>query len=71
MDWEFFWVILVVIGLDGYLYWHFNNIFNIQFELTNKMITTFQKQQDDEVEIEDLGFDITGNEIMQVTDGEE
>ena len=71
MDWEFFWVILVVIGLDGYLYWHFNNIFNIQFELTNKMITTFQKQQDDEVEIEDLGFDITGNEIIQVTEGEE
>jgi len=71
MDWEFFWVILVVIGLDGYLYWHFNNIFNIQFELTNKMITTFQKQQDDGVEIEDLGFDITGNETMQVTEGEE
>jgi len=71
MDWEFFWVILVVIGLDGYLYWHFNNIFNIQFELTNKIITTFQKQQDDGVEIEDLGFDITGNETMQPNEQEE
>ena len=71
MDWEFFWVILVVIGLDGYLYWHFSNIFNIQFELTNKMLTAFQKQQNDKTEPQDLGFDITGNEVMQPEEQEE
>ena len=71
MDWEFFWVILVVVGLDGYLYWHFSNIFNIQFEITNKMLTTFQKQQNDKAEPQDLGFDITGNEVMQPEEQEE
>ena len=44
MDWNSF-AILVVIGLDGYLYWHFSNIFNIQFELTNKMLTAFQNNR--------------------------
>lgn len=71
MDWEFFWIILVVIGLDGYLYWHFNNIFNLQYDLTNKMIAAFHKEQVERVKTEDLGFDITGNEVMQPDEQEE
>jgi hypothetical protein len=48
MDWEFFWIILVVIGLDGYLYWHFNNIFNMQFDLTNKLLVKLRSNADEE-----------------------
>ena len=45
MDWEFFWIILIVIGLDGYLYWHFSHIFNLQYDLTNKLLTKFHTQE--------------------------
>ena len=71
MDWEFFWIILIVIGLDGYLYWHFSHIFNLQYDLTNKLLTKFHTQEPQAEVNTDLGFDITGNEIMQVTDREE
>lgn len=71
MDLEFFWIIVVVLALDGYLYWHFNQIFNLQYDLTNKLLTKFNKQEVETFAAEDLGFDITGNEIVQTMTEEE
>ena len=71
MDLEFFWIIVVVLALDGYLYWHFNQIFNLQYDLTNKLLTKFNKQEVETFVAEDLGFDITGNEIVQTITEEE
>ena len=69
MDWSFLWVVVVVLALDGYLYWHFDKIFQAQWDLTNQLIERFKNSKSEQVE--DLGFDITGNETMQPSPEEE
>ena len=51
MDWSFAWVIVVVLLMDGYLYWHFNHIFNVQFDLTNKLIAKVKGHSVEDVEV--------------------
>ena len=64
MEWSFLWVIFVVLVMDGYLYWHFNHIYNAQYDLTSRLIAKIKGATHEE-NSDDFGFDITGNEVMQ------
>ncbi len=69
-------VVLISLCCDYMLWQHFSACFEMQFKLTNQILSNQQFQEDEEMketldEVLAFDFDITGNEVMQHMDEEE
>ena len=63
-------IVLISLFCDFMLWQHFSACFEMQFKLTNQIISNQQFHEDDEMketlnEVLEFDFDITGNEVMQ------
>ena len=69
-------VVLISLCCDYMLWQHFSACFEMQFKLTNQILSNQQFQEDEEMketldEVLAFDFDITGNEVMQHMEEEE